>query len=248
MTRSSIGALKGGIKYIITIGIDLASSLKGLELAKKHDFLYSSIGYHPHAANDMDTDKLKSLGRMVSETKVVAWGEIGLDFYRQYAPHDKQIEGFKRQLEMGMDFDLPVIIHNRDAHKDTIEMLRDWLSSPRSRGRAHPVGVMHCFSGSLEMAKQMLDLGFMIGIDGPITFSNARKLPEIVARVPLESILLETDCPYLAPQPHRGKRNEPAYLPMIAQRVAEIRGISVEEVARVTTASACALFRLGNRG
>ena len=239
-------ALEAGVGLVINAGASLASSQTSVSLAQRQPSIYAGVGVHPHAASTMDDAMLAQLADLAAHPRVVAIGEIGLDYYRDLSPRPSQREAFRQQLELAHELDKPVIIHNRDAHKDTIEMLRDWLSSPRSRGRAHPVGVMHCFSGSLEMAKQMLDLGFMIGIDGPITFSNARKLPEIVAQVPLESLLLETDCPYLAPHPFRGKRNEPAYLPWVARRIAEMRGASGGEIAEATTANARALFRLGD--
>ena len=239
-------ALEAGVGLVINAGADLASSQASVSLAERYACIYASVGVHPHAASAVDDDTLDQLTALADHPRVVAIGEIGLDYYRDLSPRPNQREAFRQQLDLAGSLAKPVIIHSRDAHQETLEILREWLSSSTSRGLPHPVGVMHCFSGSVEMAKQLLELGFMIGVDGPVTFGNARRLPEIIAWMPLDRLLLETDCPYLAPHPFRGKRNEPAYLPWVARRIAEMRGASGGEIAEATTANARALFRLGD--
>jgi TatD DNase family protein len=229
-------ALNGGISYIITIGIDLASSLKALELANRYHFVFSSIGYHPHNSHDVDSRKLKELSRLVSEPKIVAWGEIGLDFYRRHSPRDKQIEVFREQLEMAIHFDLPVIIHNREAHRATVEILKKTV--PRHRG------VIHCFSGDYDLAMEFIEMGYYISIPGTVTYKNAHQVQEVAARIPLAHILLETDAPYLAPVPKRGKRNEPLFVQYTAQKIALLKNMDVQEVALQTSENVRNLFSL----
>ena len=232
-------ARQARVVRMVNVGADLASSRRSLALAEAHDFIYASVGVHPHDARTVDDAALAQLAEMAGHPRVVAVGEIGLDYYRDLSPRPQQAKAFAQQLELAHQMNKPVIIHTRDAHEETWEMLQGWAAK-----RPQPVGVMHCYSGSLDMARQWVALGFMIGIDGPITFRNAHKLPEIVAWLPLDHLLLETDCPYLTPHPHRGKRNEPAYLPLIAQRIAEIKGIPLEQVAEATTQNARQLFGL----
>jgi TatD DNase family protein len=230
-------ALQSGITHIITIGIDLPSSLKALELANVYDFIYSSVGYHPHNSNNIDQQALKELGKMVSEPKIIAWGEIGLDFYRRYSPPDLQMEAFKRQLEMAIDFDLPVIIHDRDAHEELLTILQ-------KVGKGKRKGVIHCFSGNYDLAMALIEMGYYISIPGTVTYKNALQVQDVASRIPLERILLETDAPFLAPVPKRGKRNEPLFVTYTAQMIAELRNMDFKEVAHQTSENAKRLFNL----
>ena len=230
-------ALQGGITHIITIGIDLRSSIKALEMADKYDFIFSSIGYHPHNANDIDPHKLKELGRLVSEPKVIAWGEIGLDFYRRHSPPEKQVEAFEQQVEMAVHFDLPVIIHDREAHRQVYEILR------KKGGREHK-GVIHCFSADYEYAMKFIEMGYYISIPGTVTYKNALQVQDVASRIPLEYLLVETDAPFLAPVPERGKRNEPIFVTHTAKKIAQLRNMDFQEFARQTSENAKRLFNL----
>jgi TatD DNase family protein len=230
-------ALECGIGYMITIGIDMTSSLKALQLTRQYDFVYSTIGYHPHHATDMDTQTLNELSRLVSEPKIVAWGEIGLDFFHRHSPPEIQREVFRQQLEMAIDFDLPVIIHVRDAHEEILDILI-------KTGKGRHKGVIHCFSGDYALAMVLIDMGYYISIPGIVTYKNAFQIQDVAARIPLENMLLETDAPYLAPVPKRGKRNEPSFVTYTAKKVAQLRGITVQEVCRQTTDNAKTLFGL----
>jgi TatD DNase family protein len=230
-------ALNGGVSRIITVGIDHPSSLKALELANSYDFVFSSIGYHPHNASAVDSNGLKEMGRLVPEPNIVAWGEIGLDFYRRHSPPDKQVEVFKKQLEMASHFDLPVIIHNRDAHREVLRILKN-------TGNAKLKGVIHCFSGDYDLAMAFVEMGFYISIPGTVTYRNAVEVQDVASRIPLESMLLETDAPFLAPIPERGKRNEPYFMTHTARKIARLRNMDFEEVARRTSENARKLFKL----
>jgi TatD DNase family protein len=230
-------ALQGGITHIIAIGIDLSSSLKALQLAHNYSFVFSSIGYHPHSAKDIDPPKLKELGRLVSEPKIVAWGEIGLDFYRRYSPQEKQKEGFEQQLDIAAHFGLPVIIHNREAHREVLEILRK-----KKNGKYK--GVIHCFSGTYDFAMMFIEMGFHISIPGTVTYKNATQVQDVASRIPLDTMLLETDAPFLAPIPERGKRNEPLFVTHTAQKVARLRNMDFQEIARRTSENAIKLFNL----
>ncbi len=230
-------ALECGIDYMITIGIDMTSSLKALQLACQNDAVYSTIGFHPHHAGDMDTQTLKELGRLVSEPKIVAWGEIGLDFFHSYSPPDTQKKVFRQQLEMAANFDLPVIIHDRDAHEEMLDILV-------KMGKESHKGVIHCFSGDYALAMALIDMGYYISIPGTVTYKNAFQIQDVATRIPLENLLLETDAPYLAPVPKRGKRNEPSFVTYTAKKVAQLRNITFQEVCRKTTENAKTLFSL----
>ncbi|HHV43956.1 MAG TPA: TatD family hydrolase [Firmicutes bacterium] len=225
-----------GVQVIVNVGWDLPSSKRAVEQAEKYPGVYAAVGIHPHDAKTYTEEALAELARLAKHPKVVALGEMGLDYYYDNSPRDQQRFVFKQQLELARKLGLPVIIHNRDAHGDTWEILQ----------RQEVVGgVMHCYSGSVELAKKLLDRGFYLGFAGPITFKNAVKPVEVVNQAPMERILVETDCPYLTPEPHRGKRNEPAFVTYVAQKVAEIKGLEVDEVARITTANAKSLFKIG---
>jgi TatD DNase family protein len=230
-------ALEGGITHIISVGIDLSSSIKALELANTYDFVYASVGYHPHHATDIDQQVIKELERLVSEPNVVAWGEIGLDFYRRYSPPDMQVKAFKRQLEMALDLELPVIIHDREAHTELLEILEEMR-----KGKAE--GVIHCFSGDYDMATALIEMGYHISIPGTVTYKKGLQVQEVATRIPLDRLLVETDAPFLAPVPHRGKRNEPLYVTYTVQKIAQLRNMEFQEVALQTAENAKRVFDL----
>lgn len=230
-------AEQNGVGIILTIGTDLPSCLTTLELIEKNPQLYGAVGFHPHEAKHVKPDHLNQLKEWAKHTKIKAIGEIGLDYYRDYSPREKQQEIFRAQLDITRELELPVIIHNRDASPDTLKILKE---SGFPGGRV----VFHCFSGDLWLADELLAMGCYISIAGPVTYKNAVKTVEVAGVVPLEKLLLETDCPYLTPHPHRGQTNEPGYLPLVAEKVAEIKGLSAEQVASATTANAGRFFQL----
>ena len=230
-------AREAGVDYVVNIGFDLVSSRKGVELAERHEGLYATIGIHPHNASQFDQKVLDELRKLSEHPKVVAIGEIGLDYYRNLSPRKAQRRAFEAQLSLAEELELPAVIHNRVAHKDTVEILAKFKRRINC--------VMHCFSGSREMAEQCVDSGFYISFAGPVTFPNSSKLQVIAGWVDLNKILLETDSPWLAPQEVRGKRNEPAFLPSIARKIAELKKISLAELAGATTKSAKQIFQLG---
>ena len=226
---------EAGIGLIVNPGCERTSSLAAISFAESYPHVYAAVGWHPQQADEFDAAAPEDLRRWAKHPKVKAIGEIGLDYYYDTAPVDVQKAVFIRQMELAEELDLPVIVHDRDAHGDCMEIVRAF---PRVRG------VFHCYSGSAEMARQLIDLGWYLSFTGAITFKNARKAPEAVAECPLERIMLETDSPYLAPVPMRGKRNDSRFLPYIAQVVAEIKGISVDEVERITCENGRRFFRL----
>lgn len=227
-------AFEGGLDGILNVGACMASSARAVELAEKHPRVYAAVGIHPHDAKGAKEEDYRQLADWSSLDKVVAIGEIGLDYYYDFSPRDVQKQVFVRQLDVARQTVMPIVIHNRDSHGDMMEILRK-----EARGLT---GVFHCFSGSLEMAKELIKMGLYISVAGPITFKNAAKLPEIVAELPIERLLVETDCPYLTPQPYRGKRNEPLYVRYVAAQIAQIRGLAEEEVARITRENVRRLF------
>ncbi len=231
-------AKEAGVGIIVNVGADLESSRRSVALAEEYDGLYAAVGVHPHEAKKLDGATLAALRDLAAHPKVVAVGEIGLDFYRDLSPRDVQRRAFRAQLAWAARLGKPVVIHDREAHDEVLSILADWVAEAPSSRR----GVLHCFSGDLAMARQAVALGFYLGVDGLVTYQNARKLPEIVAWLPLDRLLIETDCPYLTPHPHRGKRNEPAYLRLVAERIAALKEVSVEELAKATTTNACLLF------
>jgi len=231
-------AEKYQIKRIVSIGIDLQSSERAVLLARKHRQISATIGIHPHDVKSTTDKDYEMLGQLFAKhTKhIVGYGEIGLDYVKNYSPIDKQQHHFAYQLNLARELDLPVIIHNRDAEKDTLDIVKN--EGPLTRG-----GIMHCFSGDYRFARQVLDMGLLISIPGVVTFKNATTLQEVVKKIPLTSLVLETDGPFLAPHPYRGKRNEPSLVLHTAGKVAEIRGISIEEVARQTSLNSEELFQ-----
>jgi TatD DNase family protein len=228
-------ARKEGINYIITVGTNLFFSRKAVSLAHQYENIYAAIGVHPHDVAKTSNKTFDNLRLLASEKKVIAYGEIGLDFFRNVSPYEKQFEMFNQQLELVKELNLPVIIHDREAHKEILQMVK-------ASGLRH--GVFHCFSGDYNMAKECMDLGFYISVPGVVTFNKADKMHNVVRHIPLDFLLLETDCPYLAPVPHRGKRNEPSFIIHTAKKVAEIKGMDWEDVAQKTTLNTKKLFRL----
>lgn len=235
-------AQSAGVTAILNVGTGDPHSgafERAVELGRKHLNLYTAIGTHPHDArfyDDAAEEKTKSL--LQSGERVLAWGEIGLDFHYDNSPRDVQINAFRRQLHAARDLNLPVIIHTREAEAETIEILKS------DYGDASRRGVFHCFSGSADLAKHALELDFMISFSGIVTFKKAEELRNIVRGVPLDHLLIETDCPYLTPVPHRGKRNEPAYVVETARCLAEIHGLPIEELAHITTENFTKFFGL----
>lgn len=226
-----------GVELFIVIGYSLESSRKAIQLAEAFDDMYATIGVHPHGAKDYGDEAEKLLRELAQHPKVVAIGETGLDFYRNLSPREKQEETFRRQIGLAKAIGLPLVVHDREAHDEVARILRE--------EQAEAVGgVLHCFSGDIILAEAAWEMGFYTSIAGPITYPKKGHLPEVVRKAPIERLLLETDCPYLPPQPYRGRRNEPAYLPLTAEAVARIRGLTTSELAHLTTENTRRLFHL----
>ena len=219
---SLIASLKdNGITRVVNVGADLKGSRASVELADKYDFIYAAIGAHPDNAKEIDDAGIATLKELSKNKKVVAIGEIGLDYYWNKDNAEEQKEAFSRQIDLARELSLPIIIHSRDAAKDTMDILKE-----QDAGKVG--GVMHCFSYSTEIAREVVDMGLYIGVGGVVTFKNGKKLREALLEVPLDKIILETDCPYLAPEPHRGSRNSSLNLPYVVKAIADIKGVSVE--------------------
>ncbi|MBI2861714.1 MAG: TatD family hydrolase [Chloroflexi bacterium] len=231
-------AFAAGVTQIVNTAVDLPSSREAVASTARYPKLLATVGVHPHAATSYTNDVEQALAELAAAPEVVAVGEIGLDYYRDYSPRAAQRQTFERQLGLAERLGLPVVIHTRQAHEDLLAIIRDWRAGDPARR-----GVMHCYSGPLDAAFELIDLGFYISIAGPITYPNAGRLREVVAAIPLERLLIETDCPALPPVPHRGERNEPVHLPLIAQAIAEVRQVSLAEVIQATQANAAALFQ-----
>ena len=225
-----------GVGLVVDPGCDVASSREAVALAERFDHVYAAVGIHPEdcdGCTDADFDAIRELCR---REKVVAVGEIGLDYYwKENPPRDFQEQVFRRQIELALELDLPVIIHDREAHGDSLRIVLDY---PGLRG------VFHCFSGSPEMAQELLKRGWYLGFDGPITYKNAKRAPEVAAITPLDRMVVETDAPYMAPVPMRGKRNDSRYLPYVIEKLAEWKGVTAEEMTRVTWENGRRLFRI----
>jgi TatD DNase family protein len=211
-----------------------------VQLAEEFDFIYAIVGIHPHNAKDIDDKSYDFLRTWARHAKVRALGEMGLDFFRNHSPREVQLKRFREQVTLAREVRLPVVIHDRDAHRETLAILKE-------ENAADVGGVIHCFSGDYAMASACMDMGFYISIPGTVTFNKAQTLQEVVRRVPLECVLIETDCPFLAPVPFRGKRNEPAYVSYVARTIAEIKKLSFETVAEVTFQNACSVFGIPSR-
>jgi len=236
-----------GVACVVTVGFDLESSHQAVALANDHTNVRACVGVHPHDASTATAVTLRGLRELSEDQQVVAIGEIGLDYYRDRSPRGTQRRVLREQLELAAEAGKPVVIHDREAHGDIMAVLREWCETmTTSNGKLRPpLGVVHCFSGDQDMADELFELGFLVSVAGPVTYHNARRLQELVRRLPLDKLLVETDCPFLSPHPHRGQRNEPARVRLVASKVAEIRGVSLEEVAGATTKNARRLFRLG---
>ncbi|MDQ0163427.1 TatD family hydrolase [Bacillus alveayuensis] len=226
-----------GVSHIVVVGFDRPTIKRAMELTESYDFIYAAVGWHPVDAIDMTDEDLAWIKELASHPKVVALGEMGLDYYWDKSPKEVQKEVFRKQIALAKEVKLPIIIHNREATADILEILKE--------ENAHEVGgIMHCFSGSLEVARQCMDMNFYISFGGPVTFKNAKKPKEVAAAIPLEYLLIETDCPYLTPHPFRGKRNEPSYVKYVAEKIAELRELTFEEVAHITTENAKKIFSI----
>lgn len=225
-----------GVDKIVNISASYRSCERVADMVQEYPFMYAAVGVHPDHVGEFDEDSFARMKELFGREKVVAVGEIGLDYYWDNEEHDVQKKWFIRQLELARELDLPVLIHSREAAADTMEIMKEY-----AQGLG---GVIHCYSYSKEMAKEYVKMGFYIGVGGVVTFKNAKKLKETVAEIPLESIVLETDCPYLAPEPFRGKRNNSSYIKYVAEEIARIKGITYEEVVAQTEANAKKLYKL----
>lgn len=226
---------QNGVGRILNAGCDLESSRMAIELAHQYDFLYAAVGSHPDDADHVDSALVDTYRELAKEEKVVAIGEIGLDYYYEDVPREQQKKAFRMQMELARELNLPVIVHERDAHGDGLEIVKDFPDV---------TGVFHCYSGSLEMARELVKLGWYVGFTGVLTFKNARKALEVAENVPLHRIVLETDCPYMAPEPYRGKRCDSTMLPRMAEKLAQLRDKAMEEIEQITWENGCRLFRL----
>lgn len=236
-------ARQGGVRAVINIGLDAKSSRASLEMAKQYDGVFTTVGFHPHEASKMGDDDLKALGELAQDAKVVAVGEIGLDFYRNLSSRKSQVEAFRKQLDLAVELGLPVVVHCRQAHQEVFDILSDWVRSTLSAGRLRR-GVIHCFNADIELALRYIEIGFYISLAGSVTYPSAGELLEVAREIPLDRLLLETDAPFLAPQAYRGKRNEPSYVALIAEKVAQVRQVPREVVAGAAAKNTISLFRL----
>ena len=230
-------AASGGVSDIVVVGYDLLSSEQAVQLANGYGPLWAAVGVHPHDAPQVNIAGLERISELAQAPKAVAIGEIGLDYYWNTWPKEQQQHAFRQQIDLAKNLSLPFIVHDRDAHGDVLSILRDQGAFPNGF-------VMHCFSGSPEFAQECTRLGGYISLAGPVTFRNAARLLEVAKDLPLERLLVETDCPYLAPHPHRGKRNEPQYVSLVLAAIAQLRGIAVDVVANQTSQNAKILFGL----
>ena len=223
------------VTNMVVVGFDRKTIIRAMELVEKYDFLYAAVGWHPVDAIDMTEEDLAWIEDLASHKKVVAIGEMGLDYHWDKSPKEVQKEVFRKQIQLAKKVKLPIVIHNRDATADVVQILKE--EDAQEVG-----GIMHCFTGSLEVAKECMEMNFYISFGGPVTFKNAKKPKEVVKEIPMEKLLIETDCPYLTPHPYRGKRNEPGYVRLVAEQIAELKELTIEEVAEKTTANAKKLF------
>lgn len=230
-------AKNAGVKYIFTVGTEKRDWDQTLKISHRYSFLYAILGIHPHHAMKVDLETYSILRTLCKDDKVKGVGEIGLDFFRNLSPKEVQLRRFREQIGLAKELGLPIVVHDREAHKETIEILRDEKAEACG-------GIIHCFSGNYEMAKACIELGFYISIPGSITFKNAEGLREIVKEIPLDWLLVETDAPFLAPEPFRGKRNEPAFVQFTAQKISEVKKIPFERVAEATSENALKVFKI----
>ena len=230
-------ALEAGVEKMVVVGFDRKTITKAMELVDQHPFIYAVVGWHPVDAIDCTEEDLAWIESLAAHPKVVGIGETGLDYHWDKSPKDVQQDLFRKQIRLAQKVDLPVIIHNRDATGDVVRILKEEEAEKTG-------GIMHCFGGSVETARECIDLNFMISLGGPVTFKNARMPKEVATEIPLDHLLIETDAPYLAPHPNRGKRNEPAWVVLVAEEIARLKNLSVEEVAARTTENALKVFKL----
>lgn len=230
-------ALEAGVVHQVVVGFDRPTITKAMELIEKYDFLYAAIGWHPVDAIDATDEDFEWIKELSKHPKVVAIGETGLDYYWDKSPKEIQKEVFRKQIQLAKECGLPIVIHNRDATEDIVTILKEENASEVG-------GIMHCFGGSVETAKECIKMNFYISLGGPVTFKNAKKPKEVATEIPLENLLIETDCPYLTPHPYRGKRNEPSYVSLVADEIARLKNISVEEVQKRTFENACNIFQI----
>lgn len=232
-------ALEKGVQNMVVVGFDEPTIKKAIQIAETYDFIYASVGWHPVDAVDMTDEHLAWIEELAQHPKVVALGEMGLDYHWDKSPKEVQKDVFRRQIRLARKVNLPIIIHNRDATEDVVTILKE--EHVEEVG-----GIMHCFTGSIEVAKQCMDMNMYISFGGPVTFKKAKKPKEVATELPLDKLLIETDCPYLTPHPFRGKRNEPGYVSYVAEQIAELKGITYEELADITTANAKKLFGIND--
>ena len=232
-------AFAAGMTGIVAIGTDVSDSIRGVEIAEQWPHVYATVGIHPHEVKNATEQSYQILKALADNKKVVAYGEIGLDFYRNHSPHDVQVKEFSRQLRLAAELQLPIVIHDREAHQEVLEVIK------AEEGYRNG-GIIHCFSGDYKLAATYVDLGFMISIPGNITFRNNQLQAEVVKHLSLDDLLIETDCPYLTPVPYRGKRNEPLYVQYVAEAIGKIKGISAEVVAEKTGSNARRVFGIKN--
>ena len=234
-------AREAGVAAVIDIGIDIASSEAAIALAEKHSDVFATVGIHPHDASRVTDVAIARLEELARHPKVVAIGETGLDFYRNRSSKESQVEAFKRHLELASKSGLPVVIHSRNANGEVFKILSEWVAG--MKGVHRPVGVLHCFGGDADLGRKYIDMGFLLSFAGPVTYPKS-SAASVAKEIPLDKMLIETDCPFLTPQAHRGKRNEPSYVSYVAARIAELKGMSSDAVAEGTSANAIRLFRL----
>ena len=227
-------ATNSGVEYMVVAGYDLESSIKAVEIAHEYDHVYATVGVSPNDCLNTTSDDLSEIEKLLCDNKVVALGEIGLDYYWDEVPRDKQINIFEKQIEIAKKHNKPIVIHARDAYEDTFNILK----------ASKHYGIMHCYSGSLEMAKRFIDLGFMISLAGPVTFKNAKVTKSVATNIDIDHLLIETDCPYLTPHPFRGKQNEPKNVVYIAQEIANLKNMKIEDVGRITSFNAKKIFNI----
>lgn len=230
-------ALDAGVTTMVVVGFDRKTINKAMELAERYSFIYVVVGWHPVDAIDCTPEDLAWIESLCVHPKVVGIGETGLDYHWDKSPKDIQQEVFRKQIQLAKRVNLPIVIHNRDATADIVRILRE--EDAKQVG-----GIMHCYSGSVETAKECIEMNFMISLGGPVTFKNAKMPKQVATEIPLEKLLIETDAPYLTPHPFRGKRNEPAYVVLVAEEIAALKGLSVQEVADATTANAEKVFKI----
>jgi len=230
-------AAEAGVETIVCVGYDLNSSQAALDLARKYKQVYAVVGIHPHDASELNEKARTQIYDMAKDQKVVAIGEIGLDFYRDLSPRDQQRQAFIEQIKIAHELYKPIVIHDRDAHEQVMEIIKQ-----EKAGRNG--GVMHCYSGHLPMALELMKEGFHLSLAGPLTYKNAKKTHEVAARVSLDRLLVETDCPYLSPEPFRGKRNEPAQVRLVVEKLAELRHKPLDEIGYLTSRNTKTVFRI----